>query len=165
MPLLAPTFIMGRLPIILAGSKRGAIMNRCFIALRRQDAWLSGRVLLLSIACLPLVWLIAWSAIGISKAAARTPVAHHEDRADPALQHLRRRASSGDLASTRLLVATLLGHYEAGGRGTALHEAFDRLAQSWTQDEAFGPEAAQAYVARYCDRDALAFHPFCEEAE
>ena len=162
--MLAAPFIMGACQS--SGElQRGVIMITCFVALRRQDAWLSGRVLLLILVCLPLAWLIAWSAIGISNAAARTHVAHHEDPVDLELQHLRRAARSGDLASTRLLVATLLSQYEADGKGAALHEAFDRLEQSWTGNEAFAPEAMQAYVSRYCGREVLAFHPFCEEAE
>lgn len=139
-------------------------MNRCFDAPARQCAWRSGRVLILLLACLPVAWLIAWSITGISRAAPRTPPATpHAERIDT--QRLRSAARAGDLSSTRLLVATLLARYDAFGDEAALGDAFDRLAESWAGNEAFGPEAAQDYVARYCDRDVLALHPFCGEAE
>lgn len=144
-------------------------MNGAFEASIRKGVRLLGGLLVLSLACLPVLLVISWSAVGISKAAAwgmqAAPPEQHVDRIDPEVQRLRNAARAGDVSSTRLLVETLLDRYEARGDGAALQEAFDRLAQSWSGDTAFGPEAVQAYVAHYCSRDALALHPFCEEAE
>ena len=141
-------------------------MNPLFEALLRNGTGLARRLLLLSLACLPVLMLISWSAVGISKAAAWMPP-HPSPalRADPAVQRLRSAARAGDIASERLLVATLVARYDAVGDNAALGEAFDRLLQSWASDVAFDPEVAQAYFDRYCGRAALAWHPICNEAE
>jgi hypothetical protein len=142
------------------------IMNGAFETRVREGARLLIGPLVLSLACLLVLLLISWSAVGISKAAAWSiQAAPPEHRVDDEVQRLRSAARAGDVSSTRLLVATLLERYEARGDSAALQEAFDRLAQSWSGDAAFEPEAAQAYVARYCGHDALASHPFCDEDE
>lgn len=141
-------------------------MNKAFEARLRHGASLLRRLLVLSLACLPALLLISWSAVGISKAAAwMQPHPPPAPRVDPEVQRLRSAAHAGDIASERLLVATLVARYEAVGDDAALGEAFDQLLQSWTSDVAFDPEAAQAYFARYCGRAALAWHPICSEAE
>jgi len=141
-------------------------MNKAFEVLFRSGAGLPRVLLVLSLACLPALLLISWSAVGISKAAAwMPPHPPSAQRVDPEIRRLRSAARAGDIASERLLVATLISRYEAAGENAALGEAFDQLLQSWTSDAAFDPEAAQAYFVRYCGRAALAWHPICNEAE
>lgn len=141
-------------------------MNKAFEARWRDVAGLLGRLIVLLAACLSALALISWSAVGISKAAAwgQAPPPPAQ-RADPEVRRLRSAAHAGDIASERLLVATLIARYESAGDDAALGEAFDQLLQSWTSDVAFDPELAQAYFDRYCGRPALAWHPICTEGE
>jgi hypothetical protein len=85
--------------------------------------------------------------------------------AAPAADALRRRAQHGDAQAAEALVPTLLTRYARRGDGNALLEAFDWLGMSWAQGGGPTPDAAAAYVARYCNDPALAGHPFCNPAE
>ena len=141
-------------------------MNKAFEALCRSGTGLPRRLLVLSLACLPVLLLISWGAVGMSKAAAwLQPHPPPAQRVDPEIRRLRSAAHAGDIVSERLLVATLVARYEAAGDDAALGEAFDQLLESWTSDAAFDPEAAQAYFDRYCGRATLAWHPICNEGE
>ena len=103
-------------------------MNQVFEALLRNGTGLARRLLLLSLACLPVLLLISWSAVWISKAAAWMPP-HPSPalRADPAVQRLRSAARAGDIASERLLVGWNTVPFHRWAQAQTFHALVRRL--------------------------------------